>query len=59
MKDITIILVYENIKEVIVDKGRNLIIKYNNGDRVTLYKSDYSDKVRRHLLRNFGGEHLD
>jgi hypothetical protein len=46
-------------KGVVVDKGRNLIIKFNNGDRLTLYKSDYSKKVRRHLLRTFNGEHLD
>jgi hypothetical protein len=58
MNEITIDLVYENIKEVVDTKGRNLVIHFNNGDRLTLYRSEKTKRLRRHLLKTFNGEHL-
>ena len=59
MKDITIELNYEDIYEVINDKHRNLIIKFKNGDRITILKSDKSKRIYRHLAKQFAGDHID
>ena len=59
MKEITIKLVYEDIKEIIEPEKKGLIIKFNNGDKLTFKNNEYSKKLRRHLKKNFSSEHLD
>jgi hypothetical protein len=59
MKEITIDLVYAEIKEVISDKNRNLVIKFLNGDRITIKRSAKSKRIHRHLAKQFSGDHLD
>ncbi len=55
MKEIIFDLVYEDIKEIIEPEEKGLIIKFNNGDRLTFKPSDYSKKLRKHLKKNFNG----
>ena len=57
MKKITIDIEYNKIKETTVDKNRNFIIDFKNGDRFFFAKKD-SDKIKKHLLKNFNGDHL-
>ena len=42
---------YEDIEAVTIDKNRQLIVKFN--------KTDNTTKIKRHLLRQFSGDHLD
>lgn len=42
---------HEDIKEVKVDKDRNLIIIFKN--------TENSKKIKRHLVKQFAGDHLD
>lgn len=59
MKEITIPLVYQDINEIVETKRKDLIIKFNNGDKLTFKNDPYSKRLRRHLKKNFNGEHLD
>jgi len=59
MKEICIDLVYADIEEVIRDKHRNLVIKFKNGDKISMQRNEKSDRIYRHLARQFPGDHLD
>jgi len=59
MKSITIELIYTKIKEVRSDKNRNVIIKFKNGDRITIDRGDESKRIYKHLAKQFTGDHLD
>ena len=59
MKEIIIDLVYTDIKEHVITENNELIIKYMNGDRLTLKPSVYTTRLNRHLTRTFNGEHFD
>ncbi len=42
---------YEDIEELKVDKNRQMIIKFK--------RNTNTDKIKRHLLKQFPGDHLD
>ena len=42
---------YDDIEEIIVDVDRKLIIKFKKNQNTT--------KIKRHLLKQFPGDHID
>jgi len=59
MKEVAIPLIFPDIEEVRSDKDRNLIIVWKNGDRITIKKGPEAVRVRKFLIRQFSGDHID
>ena len=60
MKEITLKFRHDEIENVISDKNKNLIVRFKNGDEFTFQRgSEKTKKLKRHLLKQFSGDHID
>ena len=59
MKEVAIPLIFPDIEEVRSYKDRNLVMHWKNGDRVTIQKGPEAVRLRKFLIRQFSGDHID
>lgn len=49
---------YTDIKEVRTKIDNTLVILFHNGDKLTLRNNGANKRLRKHLIKNFAGDHL-